>query len=95
LITGTARVDRGLNGRPRAYFNSLVSMKIDNNRPILEAQYDKSRLVPFGESNPILSLTDWMGFESLSEIAPYYSPGSGAQTLRTGRLAGCGANDLL
>ncbi|VXC88091.1 Apolipoprotein N-acyltransferase [Oceanicaulis sp. 350] len=81
LITGTARTDRGLNGRPRAYFNSLVSMKIDNNRPILEAQYDKSRLVPFGESNPFLSLTDWMGFESLSEIAPYYSPGSGAQTL--------------
>ena len=81
LITGTARADFGLNGRPRAYFNSLIALILEENRPVLEAQYDKSRLVPFGESNPLRLLTEWVGFDSLSEIAPYYSPGSGAQTL--------------
>jgi apolipoprotein N-acyltransferase len=82
LITGTARVDRGLNGRPNAYYNSLISLRLESDRPVLEAQYDKSRLVPFGESNPVLSLTDWLGFDSLSELAPYYSPGHGARTLQ-------------
>lgn len=88
LLTGTARTDLGLNGQPRAYYNSLVSIRLDDSRPVLEAQYDKSRLVPFGESNPLRLLTEWVGFDSLSEIAPYYSPGSGAQTLNIEGLPG-------
>ena len=88
LITGTARTDLGLSGQPRAYYNSLVSIRLDDSRPVLEAQYDKSRLVPFGESNPLRLLTEWVGFDSLSEIAPYYSPGSGALTLDIAGLPG-------
>ncbi|WP_440958399.1 apolipoprotein N-acyltransferase [Oceanicaulis sp. LC35] len=88
LITGTARSEIGLNGQPRAYFNSLVSIILEENHAVLEAQYDKSRLVPFGEGNPLRGLTEWFGFDSLSEIAPYYSPGSGARTLNLEGLPG-------
>jgi apolipoprotein N-acyltransferase len=88
LITGTARSEIGLNGRPRAYFNSLISIILEENHAVLEAQYDKSRLVPFGESNPLRLLTEWIGFDSLSELAPYYSPGSGARTLNLEGLPG-------
>ncbi|EAP89636.1 apolipoprotein N-acyltransferase [Oceanicaulis sp. HTCC2633] len=88
LITGTARAEYGLGGRPRAYFNSLVSISLEENGAVLEAQYDKSRLVPFGESNPLRLLTEWIGFDSLSELAPYYSPGAGARTLNLEGLPG-------
>ena len=88
LITGTARSETGLNGRPRAYYNSLISIILEENSAVLEAQYDKARLVPFGESNPLRLLTELIGFDSLSEIAPYYSPGSGARTLDLESLPG-------
>jgi len=82
LITGTPRMDLGPDQRPTAYYNALVSLVFQDEEPRIEAQYDKARLVPFGESNPLRPLTRWIGFETLVEAAPAYDPGPGAQTLR-------------
>jgi len=82
LMAGTARAQRGEAGAPDRYFNALAALRMDTDWMELEATYDKVRLVPFGEGNPLAPLTRLAGFETLSNIVPFYTPGEAAQTLR-------------
>ncbi|MCC5995295.1 MAG: apolipoprotein N-acyltransferase [Oceanicaulis sp.] len=81
LLAGTARAERGTGGEPDRYFNALAALRMDSDWMTLEAAYDKVRLVPFGEGNPLAPVTRLIGFETLSDIAPFYTPGSQARTL--------------
>jgi apolipoprotein N-acyltransferase len=87
LMAGTARAERSADGGPDRYFNALVALRMDADWMELEAAYNKVRLVPFGEGNPLAPLTRLVGFDTLSNIVPFYTPGEAAQTLR---LAGLG-----
>ena len=84
LILGTARVETG--ARPYLYYNSLAVLDWVSGEPRLSAVYDKARLVPFGEGNPIRNLTEILGFTSLSTNSPFYTPGEGASVLEVNGL---------
>jgi len=81
LITGTPRADPELNEAPEYFYNSMVSLILDETGGQLEFQYDKAKLVPFGEGNPLRSLTRLFGFGSLAEAVPAYDPGPGPKTV--------------
>lgn len=81
LITGTPRAEFDAGGEPSAYFNALAALRAGPERLYLEATYDKARLVPFGEGNPLRPLTRLIGFETLNQYAPSYDAGIGARTL--------------
>lgn len=84
LILGTARVETG--APPYLYYNSLAVLDWVSGEPRLSAVYDKARLVPFGEGNPIRNLTEILGFTSLSTNSPFYTPGEGASVLEVNGL---------
>lgn len=86
LITGTPRADPPLNQSPDFYYNSMVSLYFDEFTPTVEFQYDKVKLVPFGEGNPLRRLTRVFGFDSLAEAVPAYDPGPGAQIIELDQL---------
>ncbi|KAA5803478.1 apolipoprotein N-acyltransferase [Alkalicaulis satelles] len=81
LLSGITRAARGEAGGPDQFFNSLGALRMDADWMVLEDAYDKVRLVPFGEGNPVAPLTRLIGFETLSHIAPFYTPGPYARTL--------------
>lgn len=76
LILGTTRADTAAT--PYRYYNALAVLDFTPEGPSLAALYDKSRLVPFGEANPVRGLTQIFGFTSLSRNSPFFTPGSGA-----------------
>ncbi|XBQ17237.1 MAG: apolipoprotein N-acyltransferase [Oceanicaulis sp.] len=80
LVTGTTRAEAGEGGAPDAYFNALAVLQIDE-AVTLRAVYDKVKLVPFGESNPVHALTRPLGLDTLSQWGAAYTPGPGARTL--------------
>jgi apolipoprotein N-acyltransferase len=82
LMAGTARAEPGAGGAPDRYYNALVALRMQAGWMRLEATYDKVRLVPFGEGNPLAPLTRLAGFDTLSTMAPFYSPGEAVRTLR-------------
>lgn len=86
LWTGVTRRDRFPEGE--LYYNSLAAMRISPDASVVEAIYDKARLVPFGEGNPLMALTGMFGFTTLSMNAPYYTPGPGGRTLAVPGLPG-------
>ncbi|WBQ10469.1 apolipoprotein N-acyltransferase [Hyphomonadaceae bacterium ML37] len=88
LLAGTARAERGAPGEPDRYYNALAAVRMNANWMDVEDSYDKVRLVPFGEGNPLAPLTRLVGFDTLSNIVPFYSPGDAARTLQ---LDGLGA----
>jgi len=79
LWTGVTRRERFPEGE--LYYNALAALRIGDGTIVSEASYDKVRLVPFGEGNPLMALTGIFGFQTLSMNAPYYTPGPAAQTL--------------
>lgn len=81
LLTGITRSDRGAPGAAPLYYNSMVALRMTAEWMAVEGGYDKVRLVPFGEGNPLAPLTRLAGFETLSSMAPYYTPGQAARTL--------------
>lgn len=80
LILGVTRVDT--EALPYRYYNALAALEFTEAGPAAAAIYDKTRLVPFGEGNPIRPLTEIFGFQSLSVNSPFLVPGGGAQTLQ-------------
>ncbi|WP_421784675.1 apolipoprotein N-acyltransferase [Hyphobacterium sp.] len=74
LLAGTPRRElRETDGY--RYYNSMVAISFDENRPRVRGLYDKVYLVPFGEYVP---LSEWLAsFEisSLQELVAGYSPG--------------------
>ncbi|TGY89059.1 apolipoprotein N-acyltransferase [Marinicauda algicola] len=84
LILGATRAETG--ALPYLYYNALAVLDFTAQGPVLAATYDKTRLVPFGEGNPIRPLTEIFGFQSLSTNSPFLSPGSGAARIALGGL---------
>lgn len=79
LWSGVTRRERFPEGE--LYYNSLAALQISQDASAVEAIYDKVRLVPFGEGNPVQLITGLFGFTTLAMNAPYYTPGPGPQTL--------------
>lgn len=86
LWAGVTRRERLPEGE--LYYNSLAALQLADGRMQTEAIYDKARLVPFGEGNPVAALTSMFGFTTLSMNAPFYTPGAGAQTVALPGLPG-------
>ena len=76
LLTGTQRVERG---EPNRYFNSMVV--IDGHGQV-QATYDKSHLVPFGEYLPLFGFLQPLGITQLTGMHGGFSQGEGVRTLR-------------
>lgn len=86
LWAGVTRRDRFPEGE--LYYNSLAALLFEDGSGAVEAIYDKVRLVPFGEGNPLHAFTGLFGFNTLSMNAPFYTPGPGPETLEVGGLPG-------
>lgn len=84
LWAGVTRRERQPEGE--YYYNAFAAMRITGGETQLEAVYDKVRLVPFGEGNPLMAVTGLFGFQTLSANAPFYTPGPGARTLAVAGL---------
>ena len=82
LVTGAARFERGPEAT--AYYNSLFVIDFDGGQAASLGVYDKTRLVPFGEGNPVRALTERFGFTALARN--FFTPGGGATTLDPERL---------
>jgi apolipoprotein N-acyltransferase len=76
LLTGTQRVERG---EPNRYFNSMVAI---DGLGRVQATYDKSHLVPFGEYLPLFRLLQPLGITQLTGMQGGFSQGEGVRTLQ-------------
>lgn len=74
LLAGTPRRERRETDGYR-YYNSLVAISFDENRPRVRGLYDKVYLVPFGEYVPLGELLSAIEIPSLQELVVGYSPG--------------------
>jgi len=79
LLTGTTRWEP--DGSRDRYFNSLAALRFTPDGPRLLGLYDKSKLVPFGETNPFRGLTERAGFDTLAALAPGYDAGPGPEIM--------------
>lgn len=75
LLAGTPRRERHEDSETR-YYNSLVAISFDEDRPRVRGLYDKVYLVPFGEFVPLGELVASWNIPSLQELVAGYSPGS-------------------
>ncbi|MEE2526694.1 apolipoprotein N-acyltransferase [Hyphobacterium sp. HN65] len=75
LLAGTPRRERH-EGNETRYYNSLIAISFDEDRPRVRGLYDKVYLVPFGEYVPLSGLVASLGVSSLQELVAGYSPGS-------------------
>jgi apolipoprotein N-acyltransferase len=80
LLTGVVRVDFDAAGDASNYYNALAALRLGETIT-LDATYDKARLVPFGEGNPLRSLTRVFGFDTLTAWSTGYTAGPGGRTL--------------
>ncbi len=88
LPAGTRLVAGAPHLEPRTdrAFNSLHAIQVREQALMVEARYDKARLVPFGEANTLAAFTRPLGLETLSQYGVGFDPGVGAQTLALGEL---------
>ncbi len=80
LLTGVVRADFDDAGYASDYYNALAVLRLGETITV-DATYDKARLVPFGEGNPLRSFTRLVGFETLTAWSTGYTPGPGGRTL--------------
>lgn len=82
LLTGAVRAEAPGPGevKPR-YFNSLLVLDTDAG---IEAVYDKSHLVPFGEYLPLRHLLAWTGIGAFLYPLDDFSAGVAPRTLQVG-----------
>ncbi len=78
VILGAPHVVWGADNQPRFYHNSMHALRVQEEALLVEARYDKARLVPFGEANMVASLTRPFGLETLSQYGVGFDPGTGA-----------------
>lgn len=86
LLTGVVRAEFDIEGNPVDYYNALAVLRMGETIT-LDATYDKARLVPFGEGNPLRSLTRLFGFETLTAWSTGYTAGPGGRTLSVDGIA--------
>jgi apolipoprotein N-acyltransferase len=80
LFTGVVRVEFDPAGEVTDYYNAMAVLRLGESVHV-EATYDKARLVPFGEVNPLRSVTRAIGFDTLAAWTTGYTPGPGGRTL--------------
>ncbi|MEQ8404810.1 MAG: apolipoprotein N-acyltransferase [Oceanicaulis sp.] len=86
LLTGVVRVEFDAGGAVSDYYNALAALRLGEELTV-DATYDKARLVPFGEVNPLRSLTRLAGFDTLAAWSTGYSAGPGGRTLEVEGVA--------
>jgi apolipoprotein N-acyltransferase len=86
LVVGAPHVVWGPDGAPQSFHNALHALRVATDALVVEARYDKAKLVPFGEANTLAALTRPFGLETLSQYGIGFDPGPGAQTLALGDL---------
>ncbi len=86
LVAGAPHVVWGPDGVPQSFHNALHALRVTADALVVEARYDKAKLVPFGEANTLAALTRPFGLETLSQYGIGFDPGPGAQTLTLGDL---------
>lgn len=84
LLTGTQRIE---HGSERRYYNSMVAVGGSGR---VEATYDKSHLVPFGEYLPLYGIMSALGITELTGRQGGFTPGPGVRTLRVGQVPAFG-----
>ena len=67
LVAGAPHIEWGPDRQPSAYYNSLHALQMREDTVLVEARYDKARLVPFGEANTLAAFTRPFGLETLSQ----------------------------
>jgi apolipoprotein N-acyltransferase len=78
LITGAVRADPGTGRAALEAYNSVYVIGDDG---VIEAAYDKVRLVPFGEFLPFRPLLEALGIRQLIAIPEGFVPGARRLTL--------------
>jgi apolipoprotein N-acyltransferase len=74
LFMGAYRSEPGPHGTAK-YFNSLVGLQRSGAGLRIISDYDKHRLVPFGEFLPFDGLMDQLGVKALTHVGDSFSPG--------------------
>ena len=87
LLTGVVRLEFDRAGEVSDYYNALAALRLGETITV-DATYDKARLVPFGEGNPLRSVTRLFGFDTLTAWGGGFTPGPGGRTLEVAGLSG-------
>lgn len=74
LFLGAYRSQPGPHGTVK-YFNSLIGLQRSGEGLKIVSDYDKYRLVPFGEYLPFDGLMDKLGVKALTHVGDSFSPG--------------------
>jgi apolipoprotein N-acyltransferase len=85
LILGGYRLVETPGGSEIA-FNSAIALRLAGGEPLVEAVYDKYRLVPFGEFMPLDPLMSRLGVKQLVHVGDGFSPGPRPRPLRLAGL---------
>ncbi len=80
LLIGTYRADYGPEGE--AYFNSLMAFTRVGSDLRFAGDYDKHRLVPFGEFLPLEGLLEALGVKELTHVGDGFSSGPRPRPMR-------------
>ncbi|MEO1039006.1 MAG: apolipoprotein N-acyltransferase [Pseudomonadota bacterium] len=84
LLMGAARYEFAEDAE--LFFNSFFVLEFSSGAAEITGVYDKTRLVPIGEGNPIRWATEAFGLTTLSTIAPFFTPGSEPRVLESAGL---------
>ncbi len=80
LLTGAVRRDVSNPIAPK-YYNSLIALAMVGRSPVVEAIYDKQKLVPFGEFTPFAETMKKFGVGNVASVDTGFTAGPGPMSL--------------